>query len=555
MGSVCDRSHSTNPDNPDDPTSDFDPEVINQKFENYIFQDKFIDFLGNKYDLNDPVFRSLKKEENNTLEKYYISQKREFQRQMTLYLQNQNINFVNLLTKQIIDNEGGRKILTGKIKSEIENIKMNKKVFNLKYLTVMLLGLTGTGKSCLINNLLFNGEEKAKENRVDIGTTEIEPYRSETVPYLRLVDSRGIELEKAFSINAIGDMATEFINEQFNTKNINKFIHCIWYCISSDRFQKLERTFVDNLIKTLKISRIPVIIVLTQSDDEEKIAEMRDKIKNLGFKDIIDVMAKRKILKGGNIFPPHGLEKLVEETIKKCESGFDGLMRKVYMEQLTEHINKNLSQNNNKNKSRITRLMKKDTFQQDRANQNFDGYINDIYYYNVCYFLGSDLSSKSKSLIKDCQFNMHKNNFFAFCNNYIKNLISKELPNFANVFLDLQATKEIEKGRPLEMSNKRNYKNFIMTSEKFLNDNFNYFSFKLYIYFVITNISDLLSTNFEQELNKIVGQLMITNEIQDDIGGCFRRKFDDFKELINHHPAFHKSMNYYNKLEFNLGNK
>ena len=41
---------------------------------------------------------------------------------------------------------------------------------------------------------------------------------------------------------------------------------------------------------------------------------------------------------------------------------------------------------------------------------------------------------------------MHKNNFFAFCNNYVRNLISKELPNFANAFLDLQATKEIEKG-------------------------------------------------------------------------------------------------------------
>ena len=370
-----------------------------------------------------------------------------------------------------------------------------------------------------------------------------------------MIDSRGIELEQAYSIDAVGDMATEFINEQFETKNINNFVHCIWYCISSDRFQKLERSIVNNLVNTLKNSKIPVIIVLTQSDNEEKTAEMRDKINDLGFKDIINVLAKRIILIGGTILPPYGLDKLVEETIKKCESGFDGLMRKVYMEQLTEHINKNLSQNNNKNKSRITRLMKKDTCEHDSANQKFDGYINDIYYYNVCYFLGSDgLSSKSKSLIKDCQFNMHKNNFFAFCNNYIKNLISKELTNFANVFLDLQATKEIEKDRPLEMRNKRNYKNFIMTSEKFLIDNFNYFSFKLYIYFVITNISDLLSTNFEQELNRIVGQLMITNEIQNDIGGCFRRKFDDFKELVNHHPAFHKSMNYYNKPEFNLGN-
>ena len=278
------------------------------------------------------------------LEKFYISQKKQFQMKMTEYLQKQNINFVNLLTKQIIDNEGGRKILNLKIKNEIENIKMNKEIFNVNYLTVMLLGVTGTGKSCLINNLLFNGNEVAKENRLDIGTTEIKPYQSVTVPYLRLVDSRGIEFEQAYSVNAIGDSATEFIKEQFNSKDVNNFVHCIWYCISSDRFQNLERTFINNLIRTLKYSKIPVIIVLTQSCDEEKIAEMRNRIYALGFKDIIDVLAKRIILIGASILPSHGLGKLVEATIKKCESGFDGLMKKVYMEQLTEYINNNLSQ-------------------------------------------------------------------------------------------------------------------------------------------------------------------------------------------------------------------
>ena len=199
--------------------------------------------------------------------------------------------------------------------------------------------------------------------------------------------------------------------------------------------------------------------------------------------------------------------------------------------------------------------MKMDTVDKDLANQNFDGFVNDIYYYNVCYFLESKgLSNKSKSLIKESQFNMHKNNFLAYCQTYIKNLISNEIPNFANIFLDIQATKEIERGRPLEMSNKRNYKNFIMTSEKFLIDNFNYFCFKIYIYFAITNICEHLSENFEQELNRIIAQLMNTNEIQENIGECFHKKFEDFKGYILHYPPFIKSGNNYNKPRFDLSN-
>ena len=64
---------------------------------------------------------------------------------MTNYLLGQNLDFVNMLTKQIISNEGGQDEMKKKIKNEIENIKMNKtlKEFRLKYLTVMILGKIG----------------------------------------------------------------------------------------------------------------------------------------------------------------------------------------------------------------------------------------------------------------------------------------------------------------------------------------------------------------------------------------------------------------------------
>ena len=48
--------------------------------------------------LNDHVFQSIKKEERDILEKYYKSRKKEFENNMNIYLEKQNLNFITLLT-------------------------------------------------------------------------------------------------------------------------------------------------------------------------------------------------------------------------------------------------------------------------------------------------------------------------------------------------------------------------------------------------------------------------------------------------------------------------
>ena len=44
------------------------------------------------------VFQSIKKEERDILEKYYKSRKKEFENNMNIYLEKQNLNFITLLT-------------------------------------------------------------------------------------------------------------------------------------------------------------------------------------------------------------------------------------------------------------------------------------------------------------------------------------------------------------------------------------------------------------------------------------------------------------------------
>lgn len=162
-----------------------------------------------------------------------------------------------------------------------------------------------------------------------------------------------------------------------------------------------------------------------------------------------------------------------------------------------------------------------------------------------------DISSSSTSLIKNADFNRHKNDFFYHCKEYANNLIKKELPYYANKFLDIQATKEKEKKYSVEIINKRNFNDFINITEKFLIDNFNIHSFKFYIYFVMTNIIGKLSESFEKELDLIVEELMSEREIEDDLSGFFFKKFSDLEQRIKESaPLNRQGNNYYDLPKF-----
>ena len=529
--------------------SKYNPDIINKRFEDFIYKDKIIDLMGNKFNMNDPVFQSIHKEENAILTKFFIEKKVEFTNKIDEYLNNQNLNFINMLTKQIISNEGGREILTRKIKDEIQIISNEKKLFKINYLTVMIIGITGTGKSTIVNNILYNGKEVAKESYGDIGTmAPTKEYRSKEVPCLRLIDTRGIELQKGFSADNLGQFFYQFINEQSTDRNADNFVHCIWYCVNPDgnRFQIDEKNLVDELIKVGGVSKIPVIIALTQSVSKIKRVEMRNHIKSKNFEDVVDILARQVELDNGGVREQYGLDDLINLTIKKCKKGYDGNMKIARMKNLTDYVKNRLFSKNVDIQSTIINIMKRETYENDLANQDFEKYINNIYLYNINYFLDKNsMENQSSSLIKTSQFNMHKNNFLAFCQQNQKQLISKELQKFAYQFLDIQASKEIEKGNPVSMVNKRNFNGFINTAGKFLDDNFDYYAKKIYINYVIINICGKLSEGFAKELNVLVENLMINNEIQAVISECFEKKFSEFVQNIRSYPPFPKIYNNY----------
>ena len=175
-----------------------------------------------------------------------------------------------------------------------------------------------------------------------------------------------------------------------------------------------------------------------------------------------------------------------------------------------------------------------DTFKNDLANKNNEDYINNIFHYYISFFLDKNTIGKDNLiLIQNSEFNKHKNNFFKYCQQCEDKIISDELvSNFANQFLDIQVEKEKEKGTTIKIINKRRYKDFISSTKKFLIDNFNYFSSKLYLYYIINQISKKLSNDFEKEIKILIENWMYQNEITNLINDCCEEKFNDYEKMV-----------------------
>ena len=80
MGCLCESNNNKTKNTNNDienSIKDYTPLKIEQKFNDYIFNDDNIqDFSIQKYNLEDPVFQSVKKEENEILFNFYKSKKK-----------------------------------------------------------------------------------------------------------------------------------------------------------------------------------------------------------------------------------------------------------------------------------------------------------------------------------------------------------------------------------------------------------------------------------------------------------------------------------------------
>ena len=210
------------------------------------------------------------------------------------------------------------------------------KIKNLNTLNIIVAGKTGVGKSTLINAVF-------KEHLDDTGTgkpvtTHMRKITKKGVP-LAIYDTRGFELGKEVQLEVKKEVM-DTISKGLATQDINKAIHCIWYCINtaSNRIEPEEIEWIRELSMDNQITQVPIVVVLTQSFSKKKAQEMRQILlnENLDIVQVIPVLAEDYEIEDLGIAKSYGLDVLIKVMGQALPDGLMDTLQHVQIACLEE---------------------------------------------------------------------------------------------------------------------------------------------------------------------------------------------------------------------------
>ena len=533
---------------------------LNDEFNRFFNEEQIQDSFFN-IETHDLAFENLKKREKEILIYFFNSTKNDFINKFNCKFNVNNIPNCSPLVEDFIKNENAEAPFQSKIEQCIEKIKKDKHQYEIKYLTVMLVGKSGVGKSTLINSLLKLERNKAKTGTGNFQTTKFKAYQSKEVPFLRLVDTRGIELNVDYGAEAVKRDAENYINEQYKTNNPNNFIQCIWYCITGNRFEEVEIQLLNSLRLAYGENNIPIIIVYTQATDTNTINEMLNYIKEQNIKaDFIQVLAERKKLVNNQYLEPSGLEDLVKETLKKCKNALKGDMFSVITRSMSEKIVDILKEQNDLDKKYIIKQMKFTAINNINFIRNKEKFIEFVMHligFNIIIFFERQekfLNYKCKQIFSNSNF---INNFLEPLiqqyENIAENTISQILEKKSIEFINLQVKVQKELNREINFKNQRNLEGFKKTSKNFLLENYYYLAQKSIIFFIFTYIYEKITDEFVIQLNNLIKQLIIKENNKKIIEKCYMVKYEEFSKRLYSYNYLFTETNTLNTFTNNYG--
>ena len=513
-----------------------------------------ISFYENE-DVNDDVYNKLKIYEKEKL-KNEFEQKSKNYKEKKLKKRNLKLDLNPNIISEIINNEDSENIYKQKVINEIKSIKNNDSSFKIDYLTILVVGRKEVGKTTLINYILKlpHDENKNKKDDKDFVT-----YNNSKVPHLKLVEFKGIGLDDGRNPEQIGNDTLKYINNHIknkNKKNYNDFVHCIWYCIGSTRFEKTEIEVLKKLKQAYKDNIMPIIVVYTQTIDQNVADKMFKHIQKQGVETIfVKVVAKDIELMDNSTVHSFGEKELLNKTLEKCTQSLKGEMISLMTQNISNEIKVNMLKINKNDEEKINKDII-NNFIEDYKNvlrdDEFINYIINILVKNLQSFYKSDIikiSNASYNIIYNSDIINNIKQFISYYKNETKEIIKPVIESCAVDFIDKQAFFEKEKKNNIKIKNKKRLKGFKKINEIYLKKYFYYISQKYIINYIIHNYCKPYFGEFRKKFDIFIKNNLENpdEEIKYHLEDCFLTKLKKFAEeknipiSINHPIKYKKS--------------
>ena len=445
--------------------------------------------------------------------------------------------------EQIILNENIEFYYKQKIRESLSKYPKDQDTKILEYISIIITGRTGVGKSTLINELFK--ENLAKEGTGDITTTEIRKYSGKVFNFLKITDTRGYEFEDEYGIKNIRKDVIKTIqaqkkktfleyfkvilgNKNIENEKIKEYYHCIWFCVNSNEIGDKEKNSLEELKKN--VEDLPVIVVCTYAKRDNQVESIKKQINDL-FPDLPFIAVLARKTEKRESYGLDNLLKLTLKTIKLRENNdiFEAVKNEYKIKETENTKNQILKSESDIIIQLVYNFI--NNYTQFLNTEDFEKYIYNFFSELIIFFSqNNEISPNTISLIKNNKIKNLLQSYIKFYLNESENILNNLIEHKSIKFLDLQAIIEKTKNVSINTKNKRSQEDFKELIRNFCNDNLYYIAQKYLIFLIIKDVFEDISEKLGKSIYKKMKIFLASDEAKDSYRNIYLRIFDKFEE-------------------------